>query len=101
MRGNKDSAAGAKPAVNEAQWAREMVADPTCQDRVDLKAFKGRGSTYALRHLIDRLEATEASMLALSAASRALPGGNVYLMVHRRTSSVSVPRTHLSEWMTS
>lgn len=82
-----DRPAASKRTVNEERWARAMVANPDCQDRVDVKAFTGRGGRYELRQLVDRLEAIEARMQGLSAASKAPPACNAYLVVHHRTSS--------------
>ena len=82
-----DHPTGLKRTVNEEQWARAMVANLTCQERVDVKAFTGRGSQRELRHLVDKLEAIEASMQGLSTASKALPACNAYLVVHHRTAS--------------
>lgn len=70
-------------SVNVKAWAIDSVAQQGCQERVDTKAFTGRGSLHELRHYVDKLQAVENEMGELSTLSK--KGGlAVYLMVHRR-----------------
>ncbi|HVR51844.1 MAG TPA: hypothetical protein VMS38_19055 [Pseudorhodoferax sp.] len=74
---------GQPPSVNVKAWAIESVAQQGCQERVDTKAFTGRGSLFELRHLVDKLELVEREMGELSTLSK--KGGlDVYVMLHRR-----------------
>lgn len=74
---------GQPPGVNVKAWAIESVAQQGCQERVDTKAFTGRGSLHELRHLVDKLEVVEREMGELSTLSK--KGGlDVYVMLHRR-----------------
>lgn len=74
---------GRPPSVNVKAWAVESVAQQRCQERVDTKAFTGRGSLHELRHLVDKLEVVEREMGELSTLSK--KGGlDVYVMLHRR-----------------
>jgi hypothetical protein len=78
--------AGTRPTalrVNVKAWAVGAMAEQSCQERVDAKAFKGRGSLQELRHYVDRLDAIEAEMVGLSMLSKT-GGLDVYLMLHRR-----------------
>ena len=74
---------GQPPRVNVKQWAIESVAQPACQERVDTKAFTGRGSLHELRHYVDKLQRVERDMGELSMVSKT-SGLDVYVMVHRR-----------------
>ncbi len=74
---------GQPPRVNVKQWAIESVAQPACQERVDTKAFTGRGSLHELRHYVDKLQRVERDMGELSMVSKK-SGLDVYVMVHRR-----------------
>lgn len=75
------------PDVNVTAWAREAAADIECQERVDTKAFTGRGKHLALRQEVDRLERLEGQMRDLVAASRAVPGLQIAFMLHVRKES--------------
>ena len=72
-----------KPAGSAVQWAREAVANVGCQEELDAKGFTGRGSLRELRHMVTELSAVEGRMEGLSAASKALSGVRLYLVVHR------------------
>ncbi len=74
---------GQPSSVNVKVWAIESVAQQGCQERVDTKAFTGRGALHELRHLVDKLELVEREMGELSTLSK--KGGlDVYVMLHRR-----------------
>lgn len=74
---------GRPNSVNVKTWAAESVSQQTCQERVDTKAFTGRGSLHELRHYVDKLDGVEREMGELSTLSK--KGGlAVYVMVHRR-----------------
>lgn len=72
--------------VNVAAWAAETVAGQRCQDAVDTKGLKGRGTLIELRHYVDKLAGIEREMVDLSTLSK-LARAPVYLMVHRRGST--------------
>lgn len=72
--------------VNVTAWAAERVAGQRCQDAVDTKGLKGRGTLIELRHYVDKLAGIEREMVDLSTLSK-LARTPVYLMVHRRGST--------------
>lgn len=76
-----------KHTVNDEQWAREAVAKLDCQERVDAKAFTGRGKLRDLRQLIASLDVVQTRMEELATASKQLNGAAIYLIVHHRNSS--------------
>ena len=68
--------------VNGVIWARQFMVEQGCQNRVDTKAFKGRGKFLELRQLLAQLDEVETQMKDLSERTKALPGHWIYLMVH-------------------
>ena len=71
--------------VNVMAWAKETMVDESCQSLTDTKAFKGKGTAQVLRQLIAEVDTVEASMTALSSATKQVPGARIYLAEHRRT----------------
>lgn len=70
--------------VNSTLQAIGTEVIETCQQRVDTKAFTGRGSRHELRQLQDEIDTLDRRMSELSAASKSVAGAQIYLMVHRR-----------------
>ncbi|HRL52676.1 MAG TPA: hypothetical protein PK805_00390 [Acidovorax temperans] len=58
-----------------------------CQQPVDIKAFKGRGTLHSLRQLEAEVDSLTQQMRVLSDASKAVSGAQIYLMVHQRHST--------------
>lgn len=56
-----------------------------CQQRVDAKAFTGKGAQRALRDLQARIEAVHCEMRELVQPTLAVPGKAMYLCLHRRS----------------
>lgn len=61
------------------------MGDETCQSLIDTKAFTGRGTAQVLRQLVSDVDTLEAQMVALSTATKKVPGAVIYLAEHRRT----------------
>ena len=71
--------------VNVIAWAKQTMEDGMCQSLSDTKAFKGKGTAQVLRQLVSEIDTIEAEMVALSAATKKVPGAAIYLAEHRRT----------------
>jgi hypothetical protein len=76
-----------EPVVNPAQWARQAVSDQACQKQADAKAFTGRGRLLELRQLLTELERTVDSMKHLAEATKQVPGGQMHLVLHVKSST--------------
>lgn len=58
-----------------------------CQERVDTKAFKGKGTRSKLRHLQSEVDRLEQHMNELVAASKKMPAFSMYLALHHRSAT--------------
>lgn len=70
--------------VNRGRQALDPESSPKCQEHVDTKAFTGRGIRHELRQAHAKLDTVEQDMRALAAASKAVAGAQLYLMLHQR-----------------
>jgi DNA mismatch repair ATPase MutS len=59
----------------------------SCQERVDTKAFTGRGTHRELRQLEAEVDRLDRLMRDLSASSKQVTGAEIYLMLHQRHST--------------
>ena len=71
-------------AVNSSQGQSPSAGGESCQERVDAKAFTGRGSHRELRQLQAEVDRLDGLMRQLSAASKQVEGAQIYLMLHHR-----------------
>lgn len=69
-------------AQDEMSWAE------TCQQRVDAKAFTGRGAARRLRDARETVDSIHAEMRQLAAATNAVEGKTFYLCLHRRNATM-------------
>lgn len=76
-----------EPIVNPARWARQAVVDQACQNRVDTKAFTGRGKLLELRQLLTELDTTAGAMRHLAEITKTVQDAQMYLMLHVKTST--------------
>ncbi|QIL73094.1 hypothetical protein G7048_23710 [Diaphorobacter sp. HDW4B] len=90
MKGHREERGGRKypvwNRVNVIAWARETMVGEACQSLADTNAFKGRGTAQTLRQLVIEVDTVEASMTELSVITRKVPGLQIYLAEHRRSS---------------
>lgn len=93
-----------KPVNDDCRQADRECGN-WCQERVDTKAFTGRGNRHGLRQAEDELDRLEQEMRRLAAISKQVAGAAIYLMLHRRRSTgyvflrwreVSGSKRHLS-----
>lgn len=70
--------------VKSGQDEDSPMGSQTCQERVDVKAFTGRGDRHELRALEAEVASLDAQMVLLSQISKQVPSPEIYLMVHRR-----------------
>jgi len=93
-----------KPVNDDCRQADREYGN-WCQERVDTKAFMGRGNRHGLRQAEDELDRLEQEMRRLAAISKQVAGAAIYLMLHRRRSTgyvflrwreVSGSKRHLS-----
>lgn len=73
--------------VNEGLSDNGLSFTETCQQLVDIKAFKGRGTLHALRQAETEVDSLTQQMRELSDASKSVSGAQIYLMVHHRHST--------------
>lgn len=73
--------------VNSGLRAIEPAAIGSCQQRVDTKAFMGRGNRHELRQRQAEIDTLIQRMRALSDASKQIAGLQIYLMLHQRHST--------------
>ncbi len=71
-------------AVNSSVDQTPSVDSKTCQERIDTKAFTGRGSHRELRQLQAEVDRLDVLMRELSATSKQVTGAQLYLMLHQR-----------------
>ena len=89
MKGHGDQRAGfagrgEDHAVNSSMGRDLSGGGESCQERVDAKAFTGRGSHRELRQLQAEVDRLDGFMRQLSAASKQVEGAQIYLMLHHR-----------------
>ena len=89
MKGHGDQRAGftgcgEDHAVNASLDCGPSAGGESCQERVDAKAFTGRGSHRELRQLQAEVDRLDGLMRQLSAASKQVEGAQIYLMLHHR-----------------
>ena len=65
----------------------QALADTGCQERVDTKAFTGRGDLHELRQLEREVDRLELLMDKLVTLSKDVVGAPMYLAKHRRKST--------------
>ena len=70
--------------VNSSLRRSPSEGGESCQERVDTKAFTGRGSHRKLRQLQAEVDRLDGLMRQLSAASKQVDGAQIYLMLHHR-----------------
>ena len=70
--------------VNSSLRRSPSEGGESCQERVDTKAFTGRGSHHELRQLQAEVDRLDQQMRGLSAASKQVAGAQLYLMLHQR-----------------
>ena len=70
--------------VNSSLRRSPSEGGESCQERVDTKAFTGRGSHRELRQLQAEVDRLDGLMRQLSAASKQVDGAQIYLMLHHR-----------------
>ena len=70
--------------VNSSLRRSPSEGGESCQERVDTKAFTGRGSHHELRQLQPEVDRLDQQMRGLSAASKQVAGAQLYLMLHQR-----------------
>jgi hypothetical protein len=61
-----------------------------CQQRVDAKAFTGRGTLRRIRDAHERVDSLHREMAALAGLTLAIPGRAMYLCLHRRAATGQV-----------
>lgn len=75
---------GEDRTVNSSLEQGPSAEGESCQERVDAKAFTGRGSHRELRQLQAEVDRIDGLMRQLSAASKQIDGAQIYLMLHQR-----------------
>jgi len=80
-------ASALEPDVNAGLFDGGSSSIETCQQRVDIKAFKGRGTLHGLRQLEAQVDSLTQQMRELSDMSKSVAGAQLYLMVHQRHST--------------
>ena len=70
--------------VNSSLRRSPSEGGESCQERVDTKAFTGRGSHHELRQLQAEVDRLDQQMRGLSAASKQVAGAQLDLMLHQR-----------------
>jgi hypothetical protein len=71
--------------VNFHDRPAAMLSGTLCQSYVDTKALTGRGNRCDLRKLKDEVDRLEKHMAELAETSKKVPGAQIYLMLHRRS----------------
>ena len=82
-RGGAASSVGGR-VVNLPLERNPSAGDASCQERVDTKAFTGRGSHRELRQLEAEVDRLDQQMRSLSSASKQIAGAQLSLMLHQR-----------------
>lgn len=73
--------------VNDVNRPAAMPGGEPCQERIDAKAFTGRGTRPELRHLEAEIDRLEQHMAELVSASKKVHGEQFYLALHHKTST--------------